>query len=186
MEAGQPRPARVLRFCIALLDRLNDCIFWLLGLGLAVMTACTLLQVGVRFVLTHLGLLASVPWTEELARYILIWVVFLGSAVACRKAQLISLRFLIEATPRPIGAALQYLSLAICVVFYVFLVKVGLDFLGFGAVERSPVMSIPKNWVYWALPAGAALMLANTLAFLVETWIDRGDIRKVGEEPVME
>ncbi|QYU67688.1 TRAP transporter small permease [Leptolyngbya sp. 15MV] len=162
------------------MDRLNLALTFLIGLLLAVMAVSVFTQVMVRFVLTAAGINLSAAWTEELARYVLIWVVFLGAGIGCRKRQLISLEFVVRWLPSRPGQGLVYLGLLACIGFFGLLISVGLAFMELGAVETSPVMQIPKAWVYAAMPAGAALMILNSAALIIETLMQRRDIRLVG------
>jgi TRAP-type C4-dicarboxylate transport system permease small subunit len=169
-----------LQSIIWLVDRLNLVLTYVIGLLLAVMTVAVLTQVLVRFVLTAAGINISAAWTEELARYALIWVVFLGAAIGCRRRQLISLEFVVRWLPSLPGQGLVYLGLLVCLGFFGLLISVGLAFMELGAVETSPVMQVPKAWVYAAMPAGASLMILNTAVLMAETLMRRRDIRMVG------
>ena len=174
---GWRGPARA---ALRAVDRLNAALRALVGLLLGIVAAAVLGQVLVRFVLTAFGLNVSAPWTEELARYALIWMVFLGAGVGCRKAQLIALEVVTQALPGRWGQALRYLSLAACLGFFALLIQVGLPFVELGRTETSPVTQIPKSRVYWAMPVGAAAMILNTLALIAEAAVERRDIRAIG------
>jgi TRAP-type C4-dicarboxylate transport system permease small subunit len=165
---------------IWLVGRLNLVLTYLIGLLLAVMTFAIFTQVLVRFVLTTAGVNLSAAWTEEVARYALIWVVFLGAGIGCRNRQLISLEFVVRWLPPLPGQGLVHLGLLACIGFFGLLISVGLAFMELGAVETSPVMQVPKAWVYAAMPAGAALMILNTTVLITETLMQRRDIRLVG------
>jgi TRAP-type C4-dicarboxylate transport system permease small subunit len=166
---------------IWVVDRLNLGLTYLIGLLLAVMTFAVLTQVLVRFVLTAAGINLSAAWTEEVARYVLIWIVFLGAGIGCRKRQLISLEFIVRWLPSLAGQGLVHLGLVVCIGFFGLLISVGLAFMELGAVETSPVMQVPKAWVYAAMPAGASLMMLNTATLIAETLMQRRDIRLVGD-----
>jgi TRAP-type C4-dicarboxylate transport system permease small subunit len=170
-----------LQSVIRLVDGLNRGLTWLIGLLLAVMAVSVFTQVMVRFVLTAAGINLSAAWTEELARYVLIWVVFLGAGIGCRRRQLISLEFVVRRLPSLPGQGVVHLGLLLCLGFFGLLISVGLAFMELGAVETSPVMQIPKAWVYAAMPAGAALMILNTATLMAETLLERRDIRTVGD-----
>ncbi len=108
-----------------------------------------------RFVLTAVDINISAPWTEELARYTLIWMVFLGAAVGVRHARMIALEFGVRKAARPGGHSRALrghdpLSIA----FFGLLFWVGLDFIELGRSETSPVLGITKDRVYWAMPVG--------------------------------
>jgi TRAP-type C4-dicarboxylate transport system permease small subunit len=169
-----------LRSVIAFVDRLNLMLTYLIGLLLAVMAFAVLSQVVVRFVLTAIGINLSAAWTEEVARYVLIWIVFLGAGIGCRKRQLISLEFVVRWLPSAAGQGLVYLGLLACIGFFGLLISVGLAFMELGEVETSPVLQVPKAWVYAAMPAGASLMILNSAVLVAETLMQGRDIRMVG------
>jgi TRAP-type C4-dicarboxylate transport system permease small subunit len=91
----------------------------------------------VRFVLTAAGINISAPWTEELARYTLIWMVFLGAAVGVRHARMIALEFGVRRLPAP-GIPLRYGVMLLCMAFFGLLLWVGLDFIELGRVRDEP------------------------------------------------
>lgn len=169
-----------MRVGLAVIDGINRVVGWALAALLAVISVIVLIQVLVRFVLTAIGLDVSASWTEELARYLLCWMVFLGAAYGCRKAQLMALDFAVSKLPGAAGRAARYLSLVLCLGFFVLLVQVGWSFVEFGRSEASPVMRLGMQWVYAAIPVGAALMVVNTLGLMLEAWVTRADIREIG------
>ncbi len=159
------------------MDRVNTGLTLIVGLLLAFVAFCVMFQVLVRFVLTAAGINISAPWTEELARYTLIWMVFLGAAIGVRHARMIALEFGIRKLPAKAGVPLRYAVMLMCMAFFGLLVWVGLDFLELGRTERSPVLGIRKDYVYWAMPVGMALMILNSLALIAETLSLDRDIR---------
>lgn len=169
---------RAMRTLFGLLDHVNRAVYYTLGLLLAVISFVVLLQVLVRFVLTAAGINIAVPWTEELARYLLVWMILLGAGVGCRRMQLIALTFVITWLPSWLGSAARLLALGLSLWLFVILLIYGYQFVQvIGRTELSPVLQISKNWVYWAMPVGAALMIVNTLAFIAEALMPGGDIR---------
>lgn len=175
-----------MRFGLAAIDVLNSVIGWLLAALLAVISVVVLLQVFVRFVLTAMGIGVSAAWTEELARYLLCWMVFLGAAYGCRKAQLMALDFAVSRLPGAFGQAARYLAILICLGFFLLLVQVGWEFTEFGRTEASSVMRLPMHWIYAAIPVGAAVMVVNTIGLMLEAWVTRADIRTIGSETALD
>ncbi|MBL8705220.1 MAG: TRAP transporter small permease [Rhodospirillales bacterium] len=164
-------PPHILRVGIArLVDGTNAAIRALIAALLAGMCVCALLQVTVRLALDSLGLNLSVPWSEELSRYFMIWLIFLGAAYACRRAQLIALTVVVENIPAPLRRIANVMAALVCIAFYVLLIKVGLAAFRAGFVEMSPVLQFPKAYIYAAMPIGGAVMILNTLACLAESW----------------
>lgn len=172
-----------MRTVLGLIDRLNILLTLVVGALLAVTAGAVLYQVIVRFVLTAAGIVVSAPWTEELARYSLIWMVFLGAGVGCRRAQMIALEFLVRRLPARIGVPIRYATIGLSLLFFVLLAWIGLPFVELGRTETSPVMNLDKSLVYWALPVGAGLMILNTLALVVEAALEGRDIRFAADGP---
>jgi len=175
-----------MRIGLAAIDVLNSLIGWVLAAMLAVISVVVLIQVVVRFVLTAVGISISAAWTEELARYLLCWMVFLGAAYGCRKAQLMSLDFAVSRLPGVFGQVARYVALVICLGFFLLLIQVGWAFMEFGRSETSPVMRLSMQWIYAAIPVGAAVMVLNTIGLMLEAWVTRSDIRSIGSEAALD
>ncbi|MCL4187688.1 MAG: TRAP transporter small permease [Rhodobacteraceae bacterium] len=166
-----------MRLILRATDAVNAVVTLATGLLLAVVVAAVAWQVSVRFVLTAAGINISAPWTEELARYALIWMVFLGAGVGVRHARMIALEFLIRKLPAAAGVPLRYAVTVISIAFFATMIWVGIQFVELGRTETSPVMNLRKSWVYWAMPVGAALMVWNALALVAETVLEGRDLR---------
>lgn len=166
-----------MRRFVTAMDGVNTLVTALVAALLAVVALAVLGQVMVRFVLTAAGINISAPWTEELARYTLIWMVFLGAAVGVRHARMIALEFGVRKLPSRAGVPIRYAVMILSMAFFGLLFWVGLDFIELGRSETSPVLGITKDWVYWAMPVGMVLMILNSLALIAETIVENRDIR---------
>jgi TRAP-type C4-dicarboxylate transport system permease small subunit len=165
------------RSFLTVMDAINALLTAVVAALLALVAICVFFQVFVRFVLTAAGVNISAPWTEELARYTLIWMVFLGAAVGVRHARMIALEFGIRKLPARMGVPLRYGVILLSIAFFGLLLVTGIDFTELGRSERSPVLGITRDRVYWALPVGMALMILNSLALVAETVLEGRDIR---------
>ena len=150
------------------LDALNKLAGVLIASALFVMVAIVFWQVIVRFLIPKLGFTVSAPWTEEVARYLMIWTIFLGLALASRHGLLIAVNALLDAVPISIGRKLKSLSMIITLLFLLALTWYGYKWAVFGADESSPVLSISKYWLYLAMPVGSGLASLNLLALVVD------------------
>ncbi len=166
-----------MRIYVTLIDKINAVVTALVAALLCIVSLAVMTQVMVRFVLTALGLNISAPWTEELARYTLIWMVFLGAAVGVRHARMIALEFGVRKLPAHTGVPIRYAVMILCISFFGLLFSTGVDFIELGKSETSPVLGITKDKVYWAMPVSMVLMILNSLALIAETWIEGRDIR---------
>lgn len=167
----------VLRLFVAIIDRINAVATLIVAALLAMVAVAVMVQVTVRFVLTAFEINISAPWTEEIARYTLIWMVFLGAAIGVRHARMIALEFGVRKMPQGVGVPIRYAVMIMSMSFFGLLFWVGIDFLELGRSERSPVLGITRDYVYWAMPVGMVLMILNSLALIVETMLEGRDIR---------
>ena len=166
-----------MRLFVAIIDRINAVATLIVAALLAMVAVAVMVQVTVRFVLTAFEINISAPWTEEIARYTLIWMVFLGAAIGVRHARMIALEFGVRKMPQGVGVPIRYAVMIMSMSFFGLLFWVGIDFLELGRSERSPVLGITRDYVYWAMPVGMVLMILNSLALIVETMLEGRDIR---------
>ncbi|MGF1552102.1 MAG: TRAP transporter small permease [Paracoccaceae bacterium] len=132
-------------------------VFWLLALDV-------FLQFFSRFVLGD-----SIGWTEEMARYLLIAVGFLGGAMAVRNNSHIMMEFMYRYMPDRAGIALGLVVDVIRLVFFALLAWLTWELAGRTRSYMASV-DIPKSVVYYAAFAGFALMVLRTLHRGWATW----------------
>ncbi|MGB8894213.1 MAG: TRAP transporter small permease, partial [Pseudolabrys sp.] len=133
-------------------DWLAFVIFWSLAF-------IVFLQFFTRYVLND-----SLAWTEEIARYALMWVVFIGGAMVTRRNTHIAVELLSNVMkPGPLRATL---------LAFVDFVKLGfiglLAFLSWTimermAVQRMTVFDLPMSYVYGGVAFGCFLMLIRQI-----------------------
>jgi len=168
MPAAPPKRCAALLRTIAALDGLNRAAKILVGLLLAVATVSVAWQILVRMALDALGINIAAPWTEEIARYAMIWAVFIGVGVISRHAGLIAVEMLPQFLPAPAGKAVKLLAIVATTTFFVFLAWIGGHFALDGLIETSPVLRLPMAAIYAALPTGATLSALNLIALTLE------------------
>jgi TRAP-type C4-dicarboxylate transport system permease small subunit len=145
--------------------RLSDT---LLDGGVAVLLAATLilsfLQVVARYVF-----LVSTPWSEELARLLFVWGVFLGAAVGVKRDLHTRVDFLFRRLPARASALvlagmdLLVAGMALIMVLY------GAQLLYSTRTDFSTSLGYPRNLFYLPVPISGILMLW----FLVPGMISR-------------
>lgn len=153
----------MMRAIIKSIDGFNKILGILLAVLLMVMSAVVFYQVFSRFILDE-----SLRWSEELARYIMIWAVFIGSALAIRKMELISVDAIKELMPEKAIKVLNILVYLSSIVFLVVLVQYGFEMVSNVSTQTSPAMRIPMSWAYAAIPIGSIFMIINCIAIVIE------------------
>lgn len=119
-------------------------------------------------VILRFGFSYSLPWPEEAARYLMIWIVMLSGSLLVRDDQLVRVDFLDYLWPSAWlvwrNAAFRLLlSAMLCV-----LVWQGWDQAMFAVRRTTTALQISWFWPYLAIPVGGALMLVQMLARVID------------------
>jgi TRAP-type C4-dicarboxylate transport system permease small subunit len=137
---------------------------WLACAGLAVMVVCILVQIVSRYLIAE-----PLAWTEELARYAMIWSGLAGATVAYRRGLdpvLLKTASLPKAWMR---AAARWIELAAVSLFAV-AVLIGIPpFLALHAQRVTETLQAPSVAVVLALPAALVTILIHAIARASET-----------------
>lgn len=142
-----------------LANGLNELSRWMLiATGIAI-SLIVFLQVLLRFTVQ-----IPFPWSEEGARYLMIWMGMIGSAVAIRHARHIGVTLLVDHLPDSIQRGILLIVESAMVFFLVVLVKEGLKLSIKNFSQLSPAMDLPMFYPYLAVPVGAALMILELVA----------------------
>jgi TRAP-type C4-dicarboxylate transport system permease small subunit len=134
---------------------------------LAAIFAIMILQIGFRYLLN-----APLVWTEEAARYLYIWACYLGAAVALRRGNHIVIALVLDRLPRRLGNAVALGTQALALLFLGAVVVLGADLVARTHTVEAITLPIPWSAIYAAAPAGAALMLLQTLETMGRTLRD--------------
>nr|WP_315098843.1 TRAP transporter small permease [uncultured Fretibacterium sp.] len=109
----------------------------------------------------------SLAWYEEAARYIMIWLVFIGISAAAKKNAHFAVEVIFMVTPKAFHKAIRGLIVLLAVFFCG-----TVCFLSFGYLQRlysmhqiSPSLEVPIWTMYSAIPIGCLLMLLRTLQY---------------------
>ena len=140
----------------SLSDRLNRITELVCCVILLSMTLVVTLQVVCRYLLG-----ASLTWSEEFARYSLVWITFLGGSIALKKRAHMGLQALADALPPKVQNLVETLTLIGILGFLSIGALKGLHLALFNMSQYSPAMGIPIGIVYLAIPAGSVLMLVH-------------------------
>ena len=142
----------------------------------ALLRAVILLQASAIFaiiivtVVTRYGFNYVASWSEEVPRYLLIWISFLGAAVCVDLKHHIAFDYLYKRFPGRVRAAVQLLINAAIFGFGCIMLVYGVRFVqAFGGdlMESIPFTNV---WYYTALPVSGALIMLYSLRDQLNTW----------------
>jgi C4-dicarboxylate transporter DctQ subunit len=101
--------------------------------------------------------------TEQLTRYLLVWVVFLASSLALRENSHISIEIIANRLHGKGRLIVNLVAQIVLVTFLAFLVTEGIIALSFQKDQIVPSLRISIFWFYLAIPVGSFLMILNLL-----------------------
>jgi len=148
---------------IRLCDRLRWAAKGLLVVSGAAMAVIVMLQIIFRFVI-----FVPLPWSEELARYLMIWTGMVGSFVALREGRHIGVTMVVDRLPPRAATWVSVFVQAATILFLVILAQQGLALTLVNLSQLSPAMRIPMFYPYLAVPVGAALMIVELTAGILQ------------------
>lgn len=137
---------------------------------LAVAIFAALTGVVVLQVVNRVALHFPIIWSEEVARFLFLWVVMLGAALSVKRRR----HFVLDVLPRRAGTERGPLALLVdmvpdaCVLaFAVFLVVQGTIYVRAGTFRTGTNSEINMSLVYAAIPVFAALTLVYSIRNLI-------------------
>ena len=137
--------------------KIDNVLGWILAILLSVMVVDVLWGVFTRYVMGHQS-----SWTDELARFLLIWLGVLGAAFASGK----DLHIAIDILPNYLNSKnqrrLQFL-IATLIVIFVFLVFIiggtRYVYISLSLGQLSPAIGIPMGYIYMVFPISGIIMI---------------------------
>ena len=133
--------------------------------GLSAMTIITLVAVFFRYVLQ-----SPIIWSEEAARYLMVWSTMLGISIATRQKAHLGIDIFVSMAPKKLQRALEIFSTLMMIVMFVFLTIISIVFIQ-SAIRTgnvSPMLRIPFYIIYLALPLGFGLSAVRSIQDLVD------------------
>lgn len=131
---------------------------WILALLMAAMVVVIAAQVWYRFVLND-----PLSWSEELGRYLFVWISFLGAAAGVRYQVHLGIDLLPKILPPKTYRGVVILMNLLVQVFLVVIIYWGFKILGVIRFQTSPSMNLSMLYPYLAVPVGSIFMLVNSL-----------------------
>jgi TRAP-type C4-dicarboxylate transport system permease small subunit len=141
------------------IDRWVEYLLFGLGFSMALLVAA---QVFARYVLNH-----SLFWSEELARYMLVWLTFLGASTAYKRGLHPGVDALVRRLPALLQKAAAYLVHGISLSLFVVMLVYGISFAHFIRAQISPALYLPMWTVVGIIPLSGLILVIHALAFLV-------------------
>lgn len=158
----------ILRFLIKLLNRINQatlfCCKYSTIVLVMVITAIVCAGVYWRYFLND-----SLSWTEETAKFLMVWMVFTGCPIALKQHGHAAIDALPNALPGRLRQALQMVIYCVIVVLMALLVKYGWAFMLNARVQQTATTQISMMYVFASMPFGGFVMGLIALEFFFKS-----------------
>lgn len=145
------------------IDGFNRVIGWLLALLLLVMTVLIFWQFFARFVVGK-----PLFFSEEIARFAMIWLTFIGAGYAYRKGLLISVDIVLEYAGPRLATVMRVLIILCSLSFALILVHYGFNLVERVSHQIAPSTRVSMMWPYLAVPLGGLVIVVNSLGLLLD------------------
>ena len=164
---------RPLSFVITILLRIGRNIAWV-AMGLMVLIIA--LQVVMRYVANN-----ALPWPDEAARFLMLWMTALIAPSAYRWGGFVSIDMLKDMLPRSLGLLLGIILLGISLSVLLVGLQLGLKHVASGWLFASSSLKLPLNWIgmevvriklawmYMSLPFGIAVMILVNIELILKS-----------------
>ncbi|MET3505947.1 TRAP transporter small permease [Halalkalibacter oceani] len=159
---------RVLKGYVRAMDMVNMIIGWILALLLGIMTILITWQVFARFVVGN-----SLTFSEEIARFLMIWITLLGAAYAMRQGTLIAVELLPDYLTGLAQKTIRILAHLISLVFYLILIIFGWEIAQSVSFQRAPATAISMFWPMISVCVGGTFLFLNTVVVMIEEAIGK-------------
>jgi TRAP-type transport system small permease protein len=136
---------------------------YICGFLLLIMLGCVLIQVVFRGIF-DLGF----SWTEELARYTMIWLTYVGAVVCLLQGSHIAIDLLIKRFPEKWQNYTKLISNMLIFFFLFMLFREGRKLVSSPIISRqlTPGLGISTSYLYSVIPIGVGMMMI-VLAYLI-------------------
>ncbi|TCS79391.1 TRAP transporter small permease [Tepidibacillus fermentans] len=141
-----------------LLKLLNGILNAIIVLVLSIMVILVFLNVVLRY-----GFDSGLTWSEEIARFAFVWVVFLGAVVALKDKSHLGVDLLTAKLPLFIQKILYVISNLLIVVVLGLFIDGLLKMMELNKLVKGPATGIPINILYWAGLFAAVVMIAISI-----------------------
>lgn len=105
----------------------------------------------------------SITWSEEVARYLMIWVTFLGAGLALRFGSHVAIANVQEMAPKAVQRLLRLAIVVLLLAFFAIMVWMGHEYMTRMQFQLTPATRIPFSYIYAAMPIGFILLIIHLL-----------------------
>lgn len=132
--------------------------------GAMLVAICLIVFAGVFFrYFLHIGL----GWTEELSRYLQVWMTFIGATVAVKRWSHFQLTIVDQIIPEGARRYTRIAAIVVVMVLAAIMIRHGIDITRVSWNQSSPYMDWNIGYLYLVVPISGVLMELFAIGHLV-------------------
>jgi len=148
-----------------IIDGYHRLLSWLMVATVAILIVPVTLQIMSRYT----ALFPSWIWTEELSRFLFIWMVMLGAMIGIRERSHFEVDVWPELGPKA-TALLRLVSDFFVLIFALVFVWWGIQFVRFGWDQASELAELPMTYIFLAWPVTGVVWVIFVAESSVDAW----------------
>lgn len=163
----------LLRILQSISDFINKVVQVVSAAMIGVIAVVCIIQVFCRFILNN-----SLSWSEEVMRYLFIWMIFLGTTITVKNGSCACIDLMeknLKGIPSRLHHMLMYLllSVAACI-----MIVAGVQIMVKTAGQSTPAVSIPWSVIYLSMPVSGGVVLIHCVSGFLQALLQP----KAGED----
>jgi C4-dicarboxylate transporter, DctQ subunit len=109
------------------------------------------------------------PWTEEVTRFVFIWMVFLGVGLGFRKAESARVTILLKYGPKFLKKGALWIYTIASVGFFLYMIVYGMELMSqqINTNEKSAALLLPMWVIGLCIPVSAVIGIINIIQSLI-------------------
>ena len=120
----------------------------------------------------------GVSWAEEMSRWLLVGICFVGSSVALNRGTHVGITALVDISPAPLKRIFVFTANALVMIFLIYFVRHTFA-TAFGSFRQmGAIIKVPMTLPYLQMPLGGILMIIQLLPFLIGPLMKSSKIEK--------
>ena len=125
---------------------------------LGVMAVVMILQVASRYLFN-----APLIWSEELTRFLFVWITFIGAGYGVKKHLHIEMEVVFNLFPKGMQKVVQIILNILAIVFYAYIIPYAIKFTASQYDIESTTLGISMSFLYVAVPIGCSFVVIRTI-----------------------
>jgi TRAP-type transport system small permease protein len=121
---------------------------------------------------------SSFPWSEEVSRALLTWLVFLGATSAYKNREMVAMEALRDSLPDKGVLVFRLISEIVLIAFLAALTYASIRLISLTSRQTFPVTGFPLWSAYIAMPVSAAILLYHSFVRCTNLCTGREQLRQ--------